>query len=150
MIRRLLVAVDDSPDALAAARLAVELASSLQAELQAVHVLADHGLDAALDAGAELAGVGPAALRRDRSAAAVLARVSAAAATAGVGVRTQLLTGRVGPALLRVARDWPADLLVIGSSGRAGSGTGYVGAMTRHMLEFAEQPVLVVSTAHRR
>lgn len=149
MIDRLLVAVDDSPDSLVAARLAVELASALHAELQAVHVLADHDLDAALDAGRGVSSVDSAALRRDRSATAVLARVSAAAATAGVPVRTQLLTGGAGSALLRLARDWPADLVVIGSSRRTGSGAGYVGSLTRHVLEFAEQPVLVVS-AHQR
>jgi len=50
VIERVLLAVDDSPDSLAAARLAVELAGKLVARLRVVSVSADHVLEAAIEA----------------------------------------------------------------------------------------------------
>lgn len=139
MITHILVAVDDSRDSLAATRLAVELAHRLGARLRAVHVSADHGFEAALEA---VTGM-PVGLRRDEAEARLLARVAAIGEAAGVSVDTVLLTGRVEAALLRAAREWSADLVVIGKSGRSAVGDPYVGSLTRHVLEFAEQPVLV-------
>lgn len=145
MMERVLLAVDDSPDALAAARLAVEMASTSHAELRAVHVMADHVLDFAL----ERASGQPASLRRDQSATAVLARVTALANAANVDVQTELLAGDVGGAILDAAQQWHADLVVIGRGARTARGAPYVGAQTRHVLEFADQPVLVVPPPHR-
>jgi nucleotide-binding universal stress UspA family protein len=141
VIERVLLAVDDSLDSLAAARLAIELAATWHLRLRAVHVSADHVLDTAL----EKAGGQPAAhMRRTLAAATVLARVSALAQAAGVVVETELLSGDVGPAILEAVREWPADLVIVGKSARSASGSPYVGTQTRHVLEFADQPVLVV------
>jgi nucleotide-binding universal stress UspA family protein len=147
VITHILLAVDDSRDSLAATRLAVELAKGLGARIRAVHVSANHGLEASIEA----ATGSPLGLRRGQADVALLARVAALAEGAGVSVETALLTGRVEAALLRAARDWEADLVVIGKSGRAAVGDPYVGSLTRHVLEFAEQPVLVApaSASHR-
>lgn len=139
MITHIMVAVDDSRDSLAASRLAVELARGLGARLRAVHVRADHGVEAAIEAATGT----PVGGRRDAAEASLLARVAAMAEGAGVVVETVLLSGRVEAALLQAARDWGADLVVIGKSGRGAVGDPYVGSLTRHVLEFAEQPVLV-------
>ena len=143
MITHILLAVDDSPDSLAATRLAVELALGLGARLRAVHVRADHQFEAAIEA----ATGSPVGVRRDEAEASLLARVAALAQGRGVVVETVLLAGRVEVALLQAARDWGADLVVIGKSGRAAVGEPYVGSLTRHVLEFAEQPVLVTPGA---
>lgn len=143
MITHILLAVDDSPDSLAATRLAVELALGLGARLRAVHVRADHQFEAAIEA----ATGSPVGGRRDEAEASLLARVAALAQGRGVVVETVLLAGRVEVALLQAARDWGADLVVIGKSGRAAVGEPYVGSLTRHVLEFAEQPVLVTPGA---
>lgn len=145
MIERVLLAVDDSPDSLAAARLAVELAAVLHAMLRAVHVSADHVLDAALHVAT---GRQEVLAHRDVSAVAILARVSAMATAAGADVETELLAGVVGHAILDAAREWPADLVIVGRSSRSVSGEPYVGAQTRHVLEFSDQPVLVVPHPH--
>ena len=142
MIERVLLAVDDSPDSLAATKIAVEVVAALGARLRAVHVSADHLLDAALEAAS---GQPAAGTRRARSAVAVLERASALADTAGIAAETDLLAGDVGPAILDAARDWAADLIVVGKSARSASGEPYVGSQTRHVLEFADQPVLVVT-----
>jgi nucleotide-binding universal stress UspA family protein len=141
VIERVLLAVDDTPDSLAAARAAVELAGAVHAQLRAIHVSTDHLLDAALTAASDQTAV----LRREKAAVAVLERVCRMAEAAGVAVEADLLTGDVGPAILRVAGRWPADLVVVGRSARRTSGGTYVGAQTRHVLEFADQPVLVVA-----
>jgi nucleotide-binding universal stress UspA family protein len=142
VIERILVAVDESPDSLAAVRIAIELATGLGAQLRAVHVRPDHFLDRELEAAASRSAV---ALRRERAAAAILARVSTLARTAGVAIQTALLVGEIAPAILDAARDWPADLVVIGKSRRAATGEPYVGSQTRSVLEFGEQPVLVAT-----
>lgn len=147
MITHILLAVDDSPDSLAATRLAVELAHGLGARIRAVHVRADHQFEAAIEA----ATGSPVGVRRDQAEASLLARVAALAQGRGVVVETVLLSGRVEAALLQAARDWSADLVVIGKSGRTAVGEPYVGSLTRHVLEFAEQPVLVTpGVGHHR
>jgi nucleotide-binding universal stress UspA family protein len=70
-------------------------------------------------------------------------------AAARLAVETDLLTGDVGPAVLDAARAWSADLVIVGRAGRRKSGEPYVGAQTRHVLESAEQPVLVVGSGRR-
>jgi len=144
MIERILLAVDDTRDSLTAARLAVVLAGQLHARLRVVHVSADHVLDAAL---AAATGRPEARQGRHDAATAILRRVASLATAADVAVETELLTGDVAPAVLSAARTWAADLVIVGKSARSLSGEPYVGAQTRHILEFADQPVLVVPPA---
>jgi len=141
MIERILVAVDDTRDSLAAARVAVELATAVHAELRAVHVAVDHGLPRAVQAASDRAGVDA---RLVEAGAAVLARVTALGAARDVAVTVEVLSGEIAPAILEYARTWPADLVVLGKSSRSASGEPYIGARSRHVLEFAEQPVLIV------
>jgi nucleotide-binding universal stress UspA family protein len=147
VIERVLLAVDDTPGSLAATRVAVAIARELHARLRAVHVSTDHLFESAL---AAATGSPQVRTGRDIAAAALLDRVAALAAVAGVDVETDLLAGNVAPAVLDAARTWAADLVVVGKSARTISGEPYVGAQTRQILEFAEQPVLVVPPAHRR
>jgi nucleotide-binding universal stress UspA family protein len=141
VIERILLAVDDSPDALAAARVGVELAAALGARLHIVHVAVDHQIDAMLQSGTEQPGL---AARREMSATSVLTRIADLASMRRVPATTALLQGEVADAVLDEAREWAADLVIVGRSFRSGSGEPYVGALTRHILEFATRPVLVV------
>ena len=112
-----------------------------------MHVRADHGLEAAIEtASGDAVGV-----RRSQAEPALLARVASLAGARGVAVETVLLGGSIGAVLLDAARDWGAELVVIGKSGRLVIGDPCVGSPTRHVLEFADQPVLVVpATVHSR
>ncbi len=74
----------------------------------------------------------------------VLARVGRLAARLEVRCQTDLLQGEVVPAILQCAREWPADLIVVGKSALSATGRPYVGTHTRQMLEFSDRPVLVV------
>ena len=142
MITRILLAVDDSPDSLAAARVAVELAGRLRAELRAVHVRTNLAPAVAVETPASSPPDG-----RRTSAAAILAHVATLAQTAEVDVQTEFLEGDVVPAVLDAAHAWHAQGVVVGKATRSTTGSSYVGTQTRHLLEFADLPVLVIPHA---
>lgn len=141
MIARMLVAVDDSPAALAASRMAGQLARDWTAAVRAVTVVSDHEVTDRL---ADPLSAGPVQRRRWHAASSLLHYVERIGSAAGVPVETLQSTGPAAEEVLKQAREWSADLVVIGRSGRRGVGQPYVGSHTRHVLEFAEQPVLVV------
>lgn len=120
MIERILVAVDDSPPALAASALAIELAAGLHSQLHLVTVADGSGSAAALKHVTNLA------------KAAQLEPVTTVA-------------DRLQPfeALLRIASDWNADMIVMGRSDRRRPGAPHVGSQTEHLLEFSDIPVVV-------
>ncbi len=122
MITRILVAIDDSTPALAAASAAIELAQNQKAEIHFVTVSEpDHHDERILDHVAELArqaGLAPAATTTDG--------------------------GHPFEVLLEVAHRWDADLIVMGRSDKRRPGVPYVGSQTEHLLEFTHIPVLVV------
>jgi nucleotide-binding universal stress UspA family protein len=108
---RILVAVDDSPAALEGVRLAVDLAQHTGAQLRFVHVIVDGELLRALG---KVHHDGTVVERRARDAALLLRHVEAAAERAGVPAAGVSLEGEPGPVRLDEARDWQADLLVVG------------------------------------
>jgi hypothetical protein len=81
----------------------------------------------------------------------VLRYVAGPAGRAKTPIEAIRLDGEPAPAILEQARVWSADLIVIGRSGSPGPGKRpYVGSETRHVLEFADVPVLVVLHVDRR
>lgn len=145
MIDRILVAVDDSPAGLAAARTAMALARVCGAQVRAVTVLMDGLLEVALSG---IGGHGESAealrARRGGGQTALLRHVIELALPDGIVPETAALVGEVAPCILDEARLFRPDVIVIGRSGRRATGTPYVGSEVRHVLEFAEVPVLVV------
>jgi nucleotide-binding universal stress UspA family protein len=138
MIRHILLAVDDSAASLAAARVAVEIAAATGATVEALHVLEDGEVAAALRAAACTG------MPSTAAAESLLARVSWLAADSGVSVRSELTTGEPARWVLDHARSWPADLVVLGRTSEHGVDMPAIGRHVRHVLEFAELPVLVV------
>jgi nucleotide-binding universal stress UspA family protein len=140
MIERILVAADDSPAGLEAVRRAADLAGRYSAALRVVHVLADSDVAAALAA----SGAPRMRERRIEAVQSLFRHVRVLAAEAGVEVETVDLAGEPADRILEQARSWPADLVVIGRGEQRGAGGPWVGKETRMVLEFADQPVLVV------
>jgi nucleotide-binding universal stress UspA family protein len=140
VIERILVATDDSPAGLEAVRRAADLARRYSASLRVVHVLADSDVTAALVA----SGMPRMSERRVEAVESLFRYVRALAAEAGVEVETVELSGEPARRILEQARSWPADLVVIGRGEQRGPGGPWVGKETRMVLEFADQPVLVV------
>jgi nucleotide-binding universal stress UspA family protein len=122
MMNRILVAVNDSAPAMAAARHATELAKNQDAQLHFVAVSeSPHHTEKTLrhlTAQAEKAGIKPTSTTADG--------------------------GHPFDVLLAVAEDWDADLIVMGRSDARRPGAPYVGSQTEHLLEFTHIPVLVV------
>jgi nucleotide-binding universal stress UspA family protein len=127
MTHRVVVAVDDSAPALAAAAAAIELAQLQPTELTFVTV-AQSGLDTTP----------------------ILTHVLHLAAQAGVtAVGISSDDGPAFEAVLAEAHRAPADLIVIGRSDKQRPGAPHVGSQTGHLIEFTDVPVLVVPTPPR-
>lgn len=141
MFHKVLVAVDDSPAALAAARAATEFAVRTGAQLRFVHVTSDGALLRAL---ADRGHNNQLTTRRTKAAVALLHHVGAEAERAGIPAETKHLKGDPAAMVLAEVSDWGAALLVIGRSDVRGAGRPYVGTVTRHVLELVDIPVLVV------
>lgn len=139
---KILIAVDDSPAALAAGRAAVHLAARTGARVRFVHVTDDGELVRALT---RMGRDSELATRRSKAAAALLRHVSAEAERADVQAEATILEGDPAALVLAEASNWDADLIVIGRSDIRGLGRHpFVGTVTRKVLELAEIPVMVV------
>ncbi len=141
---RILVAVDDSPAGLEAARTAIGLAAEWGSTVKAVTVLQDHTLSGAID--------GEVTDTEQRIAAggrSVLAWVADLASQRGVSCETLVCEGEPFRRVLEHADRWRAELVVMGRSDRRGPSSPYLGSETAHVLEFSEIPVLVVPRRER-
>ncbi len=145
-MKRILLAVDDSPAGLAAARAAVTLASQTSAQLRAIHVLVNGEVARELHERSELAGTDD---RRERGSTAVLQYVTDLATRSDVAIETHSLRGQPARVILNQATAWPADLIVLGRAGHRHIGQPYIGSDVRHVLEFTTVPVLVIPHSER-
>ena len=143
-IRRVLVAVDDSPAALRAAQVALDLATDWHVRLRLVTVATNHSLGVLLDTAVPDGG---ATERIDQASRSVLRHLTDTARSQGLDVDAVPLTGEPVRQILDEAQSWQADLIVMGRSDRRGPSSPYLGSVTAHVLEFAECPVLVVPRA---
>jgi nucleotide-binding universal stress UspA family protein len=128
VIARILLAADDSPAALRASRLCVELAGRCGATVRTVVVQTGDQTDST----------------SEQKSGPVLRYVRQLADEAGVPFEAVVVSGAVAPCILEQSQAWDADLIVIGRSDVSGTGRPYVGHHTRHVLEFADRPVVVV------
>jgi nucleotide-binding universal stress UspA family protein len=139
---RLLLCVDGSSAALAAARLATDMIHRHGGILRAICVV---DLEPPVPGAGTAQGIA-AALRaeRERDAHAVLAHVKAMAETQGVAVEAVLAEGDPAHRLLEEAAAWHPDLILLGRVGRHGPGSRVLGGHAARVLEFGEWPVVVV------
>jgi hypothetical protein len=142
VIRKVLLAIDDSPAALASTRAAVDLAAACGADLRAVTVVVDHEVSALLPAGTDST---PVHARRQRAADAVLRAAAQMARRRAVSIVTaaRWTASRRRRSSTRPA---PGERTSSWSGGRPPGRPGdpAIGCQTRHVLEFADIPVLVV------
>ena len=135
---RLLVCVDGSRASLEAARLAIDLAKRWHSRLRAVYVLEQEELDGAAD---------PDNIKRMReSGQAIVARIAGIGAAEGVSVEQAMLEGVPFEVILDDARQWKADAIIMGRTGRTGPGRALLGSEAERVLEFSDRPVLIVPT----
>jgi nucleotide-binding universal stress UspA family protein len=141
---RLLVCVDRSAAALEAARLSVRMAGR-GGRIRVVSVIGD-GEDVRT-----LRRRMHRSRRRDRSpeqdVQAVLQHVRTMATDRGTDVETVLLHGDPLQTIIRDARRWNPDMVLIGRTRRSGPGSPLIGSLAMHVVEFSEWPVIIVPAA---
>lgn len=74
----------------------------------------------------------------------ILRIVTDAAALAGVPAETRVLTGIPSEDIVRLARELPADLIIMGTHGRAGMSHLLLGSVAEKVVRRAPCPVLTV------
>ena len=147
----IVVGVDGSEASRAALRFGAEEAALRQARLVAVHAwlfippqpLGDPGM-LAIPAG-DLAGQ----LSAENDAASMAfdeAIADALGADASTPIDRRLVEGDAGEAI--VAQSAEADLVVVGSHGRSGIRAALLGSVSRHVVDHATCPVVVVKASN--
>jgi nucleotide-binding universal stress UspA family protein len=142
MFSRILVAVDESPQAAAALDLAIELAKTLSASIVLLHVIDAGSVAAAATEGAATV----IEIEIDELQAAgreLLDATSAQVRSAGVAVETMLRDGVPAGTIVDTASRANVDLIVIGTHGRHGVARAFLGSCAEGVLRDSPVPVLV-------
>jgi nucleotide-binding universal stress UspA family protein len=137
---RILLAVNDSPAGLAAARAAIRFATQAGGQLRAVHVVGEPTEPRPRRGAQRVQPDEP----RPGGAAQVLDYVAGLAGRAGVAIEVLTVRGQPARVILDQASSWHADVIVLGRSGVRHVGQPFVGSQVLQVLEFAEVPVVVV------
>ena len=138
-IRKILVTVDSEPVAAHAADVGAELARSLGAEIAFVHVV-----DPAFAYPADT-GVPPKELMdlAKQEAKKLVSEFRQRLAPQSIALEF-IQVGGPAAEIVKAAKEWPADLIVIGSHGRGGIKRALLGSVAEGVMRHAPCPVLVV------
>lgn len=145
MYKRIIVPVDGSPTANKALVAALQLARDGGGRVRLIHVVEElafvDGYDMYGGQTGELLQVMREAGDKVLDAALEIAR------SAGVDADKQLFDRfgeRLGEVVANAARDWNADLIVLGTHGRRGIGRVLLGSGAEQIIRLAPTPVLVI------
>jgi nucleotide-binding universal stress UspA family protein len=145
MYKRVIVPVDGSPTATKALVAALQLARDSGGRVRVIHVVEElafvDGYDMYGGQTGELLQVMREAGDKVLDAALEIAR------SAGVEADKQLFDRfgeRLGEVVASAARDWNADLIVLGTHGRRGIGRVLLGSGAEQIIRLAPTPVLVI------
>jgi len=142
-LNRIVVGIDGSENSARAAAWAAALAAVVGAEVIAVHAA---GLLAHLAPGVTV----PAATHKEELRHVFEETWCAPLNDAGVCYRTRLEDGPPTMAVLRVADDQDADLVVLGTRGMGGAPGLLLGSTSHQVVQLAQRPVVVVPLAQAR
>ena len=144
MYRKILVPVDGSPTSARGLREALALAKDQRAKVRLVHVV-DEGLAiGVVEAGIEFEDLVDGLVKNGK---AILQRGRRSAEKQGVhaeGVLYEKVAGSAADSILREARKWGADLIVMGTHGRRGVRRVVLGSDAEQVVRTATVPVLLV------
>ena len=144
MYRRILVPIDGSRTAARGLREAARLAKDQRARVRLVHIVDETMVLGLGEAGIDLR---PALAGLARSGRALLERTRRQAKKLGIAAETafyESIARRPADAILREARRWRADLIVMGTHGRRGVRRLVLGSDAEQVVRLAEVPVLLV------
>ena len=148
--KRILVPVDGSPTSNAGLRDAIRLARGEGAALRLVHVADQHhvammGMDSATAIEELIAGVVQAGRQILRKAERMVRKEGLEPSA----VLLETLTGPAADAIVRQAKKWGADLIVIGTHGRRGARRLLMGSDAEQIVRTSSVPVLLVRSPGR-
>lgn len=150
MYRRILVPVDGSDAAKQGLEEAIKLAEALESELRIIHIVDDSALALNPEAGVAAAPLvedfaenGKQILEEARALA------TARGTIAGI-VLHENFTGRVADLIVDEAKNWGAELIVMGTHGRRGIRRAVLGSDAQGVVQGATVPVLLVRAVERK
>ena len=157
MYKRILVAIDGSDTSDLALREAIGLAKDQNAMLRLIHVV-DVTPSAYMAAEVTVAVHFPLAEYQKalkESGEKLLKTRATTAREAGVNVNTKLITvGMVGEriyeAIEEQSKQWPANLIVVGTEGRRGFQRLMIGSVAEGLVRISTKPVLLIRGAHKK
>ena len=142
LFKRLLIPVDGSKSSLKAARFGLRLAGHENCEVIAVHVIdEENAADLALYSDRPLEEI---LERMRRGAESYIEEIQEIARRHRVGCAGEVRVGIPHRAILLVAEERDADLIVMGTVGRKGPRRVLIGSVTERVIEQSTVPVLVV------
>lgn len=145
MYHRILVPIDGSPTSEKALATSLQLAQTFGASVRMIHVVEETAYLSGYDPFGGYAGDLIRVMRE--SGEKVLAQGVAAAKAAGIEADSLLfdrLGERLGETVANAAREWNADLIVVGTHGRRGIGRLLMGSGAEQIIRLATVPVLVI------
>ena len=145
MYKRILVPVDGSSTSTQGLSEAIAIAKLTAGRIRLMHVLREPFEVVGMGGG--LGGAGDVLKLVREAGESVLAEATAQVKKQGIDVDSELLDSfgeRICDLVVRVAQDWPADLIVIGTHGRRGVGRMLLGSDAEQILRLAPVPVLLV------
>ena len=141
MYDHVLIPVDGSAEATAAARRGLALGTDFGATAEAVHVVDQRAR--------RLTRTDRESGRLREHGESVLAEIESLAADIGQPVTTELLAGKPSVEIDEYARETDAGLIVLGRQGLTGLGKRLLGGVTEQLLHRTAVPVLIVSDRTR-
>jgi nucleotide-binding universal stress UspA family protein len=144
MYKRILVPTDGSDAANRGLAEAIPLAKALGANILLAHVVNERRAIPADMPGLDLRAFVEEARGEGEQ---ILALARERVRLEAVEVDTRLLevwSGRVGDEVIRLAKEWPADLIVCGTHGRRGVRRLVLGSDAEHIVRHSPVPVLLV------
>ncbi len=144
--KQIMVAVDGSKSSMLALKESIRLAKDQKAKLLIIHVLDDlyeGDLDRELfvatrkEEGQEILKVMEKTLRHSKVEYEMKL----------VGLKSS--TGRVSEQIVNKAKEWPADLIVIGTHGRQGIHRMFMSSVAEGVIRITDTPVLIIRKKRR-
>lgn len=146
MYKHILVAVDGSETSNLALKEAIKLAKEQQAMLRLIHVVDQTPIYIVTEAPYPIHEYQEALRQAGEKE---LANCAAAARDAGINAESKLALINVAPKRIcdvinEEAKQWPADLIVIGTHGRRGFNHLLLGSVAEGVIRLATKPVLII------
>jgi nucleotide-binding universal stress UspA family protein len=145
MYTKILVPVDGSPTSTLGLAEAIKLAKLTGAQLKLIHAV--DMMSVSLTPEVSMAATPTVFELLRQGGQAILTRAKAEADKSGISVETVLvetLNGRVCDLVVDEAKQWVAELIVIGTHGRRGVGRMLMGSDAEQILRLSPVPVLLV------